>query len=271
MDIGRETIVAVTGAGGGIGYFTAKAFAQRGARVVIGDIDPQRLAAAQNTLSFYGYDIHGMQADVSKADDNVAFARLTCDLAEGRSIILVNNAGILVHGPLNEMPISDATASFQINFFGAMSNVTAFVPMMREKGAGHIVNIASVMAFVTAPDVGIYAASKHAMHAYTQTLRLELAPLGIGVSGIYPGAVTTEIIQHMRRVGPSANADPVVHSAFNKRAITTPDKVAERVVRAVERNSGTVLVGRDAVIGAAMARISPRLATKITAWMTRLG
>lgn len=270
MDVGPGIIVAVTGAGHGIGYYTALAFAKRGARVVMGDIDQKNLDIALSDFRPHGHDVHGIQIDVTKDTENLAFAEFTKELAEDRKIILVNNAGILLHGRLDETPVNESIDLFSVNIFGAMSNVNAFVPMMRSKGGGHIVNIASVMGLVTAPDVGVYAASKHALHAYTQTLRLELAPLSIGVSGIYPGAVTTGIINNMRRVGASAQAESAIRDAFVKRAITTPDVVGERVVRAVERNKGTVVIGRDAVIGAALARVSPSLARKITSWIVQL-
>lgn len=184
--------IVITGASTGIGEACAVGLAQRGYRVYAGvrkDEDKQRLAAEG------GHGMVPITLDVTQQDTiDAAVDTVQVDLKEaGLPLLgLFNNAGISVNGPLEFVSPDDLRWQFEVNCVGQLMVTQAFLPLLRES-QGRIVSTGSVGGFVTTPLLGPYCMSKYAMEAFTDALRLELAPQGIQVVLIEPAAVATKI------------------------------------------------------------------------------
>lgn len=178
-------VVLVTGcAKGGIGYEYCKAFAERNCHVFASDI-PQRM---MDISDFDSDKIEALELDVS-SDESVSSAVKTIMSKIGRIDILVNNAGIASAGPLAELPLDAIRKAWEINTLGQLRLVQNVVPYMASRRSGSIVNVASVVGKVPTPWAGSYCASKAAVLAMSDTLRVELRPFGIDVVKVLPGAV----------------------------------------------------------------------------------
>lgn len=200
---------------------------------------------------------------------------------------LVNNAGVAVAGPLEAVPIPDLRRQLEINVIGQVAVTQAFLPLIR-KARGRIVNMGSIAGRATMPLIGPYSASKFALEALTDALRLELKPWGIRVSIIEPGAVATPIWEKSQRDGAAlkAAASPAIIELYRDAIAAVEQAVAEAarraippdaVARAVEhallapRPKARYLVGTDAKIRALMAKLLPdRLADRLLTRIIRL-
>ena len=187
MDFKGKTAL-VTGGVSGIGFGIARAFCVAGIDLVLTYRNEDYRAQAQ--AWFEGND-HPMprfvQLDVT---DRVAWARVADRL--GPVHILVNNAGVSVFGPTDEASYADYDWIMGVNFGGVVNGLVTFVPRLKAQGqGGHIVNVASMAAYLSGPQAGIYTASKFAVRGLTECLRGNLAPYGIGVSLVCPGLTRT--------------------------------------------------------------------------------
>ena len=184
--------VLVTGASTGIGLAVTQRLAARGTPVLAGvrnDVDAAKLDAIAN--------VEAIVLDVANAEH---VAQLRERLDGVRLSGLVNNAGIAVAGPLEELDLSAWRQQFDVNFFGVVAVTQASLGALRA-GSGRIVNIGSIGGRLGQPFMGPYSASKGAIHLLTESLRRELRPWNIWVSVIEPGAIATEI---WRKAGESA-------------------------------------------------------------------
>ncbi|KAM1048344.1 hypothetical protein ACFX1X_027802 [Malus domestica] len=185
MSTSDSKVVLVTGcAKGGIGYEYCKAFAEQKCIVFATDI-LHRMNDIDLSPSKY---IDTLELDVS-SDESVALAVKTIISKYGRIDVLVNNAGIGSTGPLAELPLETIRRAWEINTLGQLRLVQQVVPYMASQRRGSIVNIGSVVGKVPTPWAGSYCASKAAVHAMSNTLRVELKPFGIDVVLVMPGAV----------------------------------------------------------------------------------
>lgn len=181
--------ILISGASTGIGLCCAQRLAEQGFRVFAG----YRSAADGERLSGHHPGLVPVQLDVTSAE-SIAEARRTVETAlsgEGLSG-LVNNAGIVVGGPLECLPIEVFRRQLEVNVTGVVALTQAFIPLLRP-ARGRIVNMGSVAGISSLPFVGPYAASKHALEALTDALRVELRPWGIDVAIIEPGVIATPI------------------------------------------------------------------------------
>lgn len=178
-------VVLVTGcAKGGIGYEYCKAFAERNCHVFASDI-PQRM---MDILDFDSDKIEALELDVT-SDESVSSAVETIMSKFGHIDVLVNNAGIGSTGPLAELPLDAIRKAWEINTLGQLRLVQNVVPYMASRRRGSIVNVGSVVGKVPTPWAGSYCASKAAVLAISDTLRVELRPFGINVVKVLPGSV----------------------------------------------------------------------------------
>ncbi len=177
--------VLVTGASSGIGEATALALAHRGFKVFAGARRIEKLKA----LEGLGHGrITALALDVT---DAMSISAAVAAIGDAPLYGLVNNAGVSVTGPLEEMPIDDWRRQFETNVFGVVAVTKAMLPQMRAAGAGRIVTIGSVAGRIASPFMSAYAASKHAVEGLSDSLRRELRPFGISVSVIRPGFINT--------------------------------------------------------------------------------
>ncbi len=234
-----ERVAVVTGGAAGIGLAMARAFAQRGARLVLADRDEAALALAEKQLRSEGAEAIGVPTDVRERASLAALVERS--LAHfGGAHIVCNNAGIAVFGPLAEASREEFQTCFDINFWGVVNGTEAFLPHLLEQGDGHIVNTASMSGLVGMVGMGIYCASKFAVVGYTESLHREVQPRGVGVSVLCPMIVRTQIFQNSRQLLGAPVEGDVQEPTGLGQVIGTED-VARRVVSAIESRQLYVL------------------------------
>jgi NAD(P)-dependent dehydrogenase (short-subunit alcohol dehydrogenase family) len=259
-------LVVVTGAGSGIGRETALAFAERGATIVAADIDAGGAARTVELCEVLGAAAHAFTVDVGDPDAMEGFAKaIEADL--GVPDIVVNNAGIGMAGAMLDTSVADWERVLDVNLWGVIHGSRLFGRMMAERGeGGHIVNTASAAAFMPSRSLPAYATSKAAVLMLSECLRAELAADGIGVSAICPGIVDTGITMSTRFVGVSDDEQQRRQrdtKRLYQRRNFTPDRVAEAIVRAVERNEAVVPVAIEAKVMQLGSRFAPGLVRRL--------
>jgi NAD(P)-dependent dehydrogenase (short-subunit alcohol dehydrogenase family) len=243
-------VAFVTGGGSGVGLGQAKVLAEEaGMRVVIADVREDHLAQASAYFTARQLPVHAIRLDIT---DRAAYAR-AADEAErvfGPVQLLCNTAGVSQFGPIEHASDDDWDWQIDVNLRGMINGVQTFLPRMIQAAQGaHIVNTASMSAFVALPQTGVYCTTKFAVRGYSESLRAELDKLGIGVSILCPGGVNTNIHESVlsrpdryRHTG-YYGADPEVFKRL-KAVIETgidPLDLARIVVAAVRRNEFWIL------------------------------
>ncbi|MBZ0274736.1 MAG: SDR family NAD(P)-dependent oxidoreductase [Anaerolineae bacterium] len=266
-----EKAVLITGASSGIGLASAEQLHRAGFMIFAGylpgeDVQALRKVAAER-LTLIPIDVTDHET-VTQAASLVAEATGTAGLYG-----LVNNAGIAVAGPMEYLPLDALRQQMEVNYIGQVAVTQAFLPLVRQ-ARGRIVNICSFLGRMTVPFNGAYCASKFAMEAFTDTLRLELQPWGIQVIGIEPGVIKTRIweagVQGLDALNGTLPtearqqyekqinaANRAVHRLIE--SATPPEEVADRVVRALtaRRPRARYVVGREAWLAVTSARLLP--------------
>jgi len=182
----KETAL-VTGASSGIGRETALKLAQKGFAVIAAARRRERLAEMADQVQ----GITPVQVDLSQPEETEKLCDHLAQLSTPVSV-LINNAGYSVRGALEDVSIKAARRLFEVNLFALMRITQACLPAMRSQRKGIIINLSSIVGKFTFPGSGVYAASKHALEAITDAMRMELEPLGIRVVTIRPGPINTE-------------------------------------------------------------------------------
>jgi NAD(P)-dependent dehydrogenase (short-subunit alcohol dehydrogenase family) len=182
----EDQVVMVTGCSSGIGRALVRELHRVGHRV---------FATARRTESVQDLAAEGFATLRLDVDDESSIASCLAEIAErtGRIDMLVNNAGVNFFGPLAELPMDRIRALFQTNVFAAIATAQAAFPYMAKRGSGRIVNVGSVVGVLPTPFAGPYCASKAALHMLSDVLRMEVAPFGIEVIVVQPGAVRSSI------------------------------------------------------------------------------
>ncbi|MFE7227408.1 SDR family oxidoreductase [Nocardioides sp. NPDC057577] len=180
--------VIVTGGARGIGRATVERLARAGAKVAVGDLDPDLL---EEVTAEFGSRVVAAHLDVTDPASWRTFLESVADL--GPWDVLVNNAGIMPLGSVLKEDDALTRAIFEVNVHGPINGIKAVAPAMVDRGQGHIVNVASAVGRVPVPDAATYSASKFAVVGFSEALRMELAPSGVDVSLILPAVVQTEL------------------------------------------------------------------------------
>lgn len=243
MELGNDTVAVVTGGGSGIGLALANAFAAAGCSLVIADVQDDALETAATALrADHGVEVLAVRTDVSKQDQVDALAAATME-RYGRVHVVCNNAGVAGLGDPWFGGIETWRWVMDVNFWGVVYGIRAFLPHIAASGAGHIVNTASIAGLFPGFSPA-YDASKHAVVALTEGLHntLTTAGLPIGVSCLCPGWIRTGILESDRNWPDELGARPVVDAAaevtrkYISRAIAEgmqPGAVADAVVAAI--------------------------------------
>ncbi|MEO0034707.1 MAG: hypothetical protein RLZZ501_730 [Pseudomonadota bacterium] len=193
MDINTELqgkVVVITGASSGLGEATARHLAEAGARLVIGARRLDRLQALAAALSLDA--AAAVKTDVTRVDQVQALIDRAVDL-HGRVDVLLNNAGLMPHSPLERLKIEDWERMIDVNIKGVLYGIAAVLPRMKAQKSGHIINVSSVAGHKVRPGSAVYAATKHAVRVISEGLRQEVKPYNIRTTVISPGAVATEL------------------------------------------------------------------------------
>jgi NAD(P)-dependent dehydrogenase (short-subunit alcohol dehydrogenase family) len=261
----RDRVAVVTGAASGIGFALAARFAAEGMKVVMADIEAAALATAADELRAKAPDILATQIDVSRPDDVERLARETY-AAFGAAHVLCNNAGVAVIGGVHEHSLADWQWVINVNLWGVIHGVRAFVPRMLAAGHdAHIVNTASMAGLTTAPFMAVYDVAKHGVVALSESMYKEFLATGapIGVSVVCPGLITTNIMTSSRnrpsdlaeagKLGPMAEA---FGQALGERVAGgyPPSEVAEQVVQGIREGRFYIVPAQPEVKAGAAVR-----------------
>jgi short-subunit dehydrogenase len=234
----KDQVIVITGASSGIGLETAKLAAEMGAKVVLASRNGKELQKIVNKLKAKGGDALAVETNVQsfKAVQNLADQTIA---KYGRIDTWVNNAGHSVFGPLLEIPEEEERAIFETNFWGVRHGCRVAVPLLSEKG-GALINIGSEVSAVSVPIQGMYSATKHAVKAYTDALRVELEHknIPISVTLVRPAAINTPFAKHASN-----------HLEKGAPSLPPPVYDVENVARAILKCAETP--HRDAYIGSA--------------------
>ena len=236
-------VAFITGGGSGVGLGQAKVFSAAGAKVVIADIREDHLDEAAAWFRARNAPVHAIRLDIT---DRQAYARAADEVERvfGTVQLLFNTAGVSIFGPLEKSTYDDYDWMMGVNFGGVVNGIQTFVPrMIAHAQGGHIVNTASLGAFLSSGAAGIYCASKFAVLGLSEALRGELAKYDIGVSVLCPANVKTNIAESVK-----TRPDKFSHSGYivddevleSLRTIYSqgmePEELAQHVLAAVRRN-----------------------------------
>jgi clavulanate-9-aldehyde reductase len=198
MDVDLSSqVVAITGASSGIGEATALACARAGAAVALAARRAERIERLARQIVQEGGRAIAVPADVGEEQQAQAFVeRAHSEL--GRLDVLVNNAGVMLLGPIEDAPTDEWRQMIHVNVFGVLYCTHAALPLMHAQGAGHIVNVSSVAGRVARAGSGVYNLTKFGVGAFSEALRQEAVAIGVRVTLVEPGAVSTELATHNR-------------------------------------------------------------------------
>ncbi|MCW2971631.1 MAG: 3-oxoacyl-(acyl-carrier-protein) reductase [Solirubrobacterales bacterium] len=192
-----DQVVAVTGASSGIGHATALACARAGAAVALAARRADRIDELAGQIADDGGRAIAVASDVGDEGQARRFVeRAHAEL--GRLDVLINNAGVMLLGPIEDAPTDEWREMIHVNIFGVLYCTHAALPLMRAQGSGHIVNVSSVAGRFARAGSGVYNLTKFGVGAFSEALRQEVAPGGLRVTLIEPGAVSTELAGHNR-------------------------------------------------------------------------
>jgi len=271
--------VLITGASSGIGKATALYLSNQGFEVFAGvrksaDGDALRSEATGNLTPIL--------LDVTDQDAINVSAKKIAKSTENNLFALINNAGMFLGGPLEILSLSDMQKLIDVNLMGVLAVTKAFIPLLRNRGGGRIVNIGSATGFFGLPGLSVYSASKYALRGLTDSLRLELYPFNIFVSIMEAGNIDTPIWNKGLASGENtireANEDtlqrytPLIDLqkkfAENVKGIS-PGKVAKKIFRILKTKhpKNSYRVGLDARMGKLIKKLPERLLNKIILWV----
>lgn len=237
-------IAVVTGGASGIGRATALALAQAGADVAIADLNEARLTSTRTEIEAIGRRALAVRCDVADPAQVQAFAeQVQTEL--GPVGILMNNAGVVLRGALEQIELADWQWCFGINVFGVIHGMHAFLPKMVERRHGYVVNTGSMAGLVALTGEGApYIASKFAVAGLTEALALYARPMGIGVSLLCPAAVNTNLAETGRSIGMTPEREisetRMAQTVQGGREMQ-PAEIAELVVRAIGSETFLIL------------------------------
>jgi NADP-dependent 3-hydroxy acid dehydrogenase YdfG len=266
--------VMITGAASGIGRSLAVRLSRSGSPVAIADLDESGLKETARSLPGR---VLTRVLDVRDAADQVSFAAEVREWLTAPLAAVFNNAGVAVASSVLDADPGDDEWLRQINFDGVVNGTRAFLPILVEQGEGVIVNTSSVFGLLGMPYQSAYCASKFAVRGFTDSLRQELRGTGVSAVNVHPGGVRTSIARNARvRRDPEGRGRSHQEMAADFEAIlmTSPDQAARIICRGVEQGKARILVGPDAYVFDALARIAPthyydviaRLEPRLRSW-----
>ncbi len=264
--------VVITGAASGLGRSFALALASRGCRIGIADINRQGAEETLGMVIARGGSGEAYQVDTTRPDEVEAMAGHFFETWGGVDL-LINNAGVIVVGPVDGVLLADWEWVMGTNFWGMLYGCRSFIPRMKARGGGHILNVASSAGLLNTPDMAPYNASKAAVVSLSETLKTELAPANIGITVLCPMVFNSNLLETMRHA-----ADPETDqfvSDFWRPAFANArmpaDRVAELAIRAVEQGRLYCLPQLSAKMHWTQKRMMPSFYYGLFAWMNKLG
>ena len=257
----QDKTVLITGAAAGIGYEMAKLFAAEGATLILTDVNEVGLRRVAKEFKTMGVKLHAQPIDVSDylAVNNLA---VLVEKQFGGLDILINNAGIGHSGELADVPLEKWKQLVDVNFFGPLYHIYAFLPQMKRRQHGHIVNIASGQAFWRLPTWGAYASIKLALGAVSELLHYEAARHNIKVTTVYPFMVNTGFYKGIEPKSFTGKLSMKLVPYYSMK----PETVARIIYKAVGRGANVEMVSPLNSLGK-IVRFVPPVAHVVT-WVT---
>ena len=188
----KGKVVVITGASSGLGEATARLLSAQGATVVLGARRVDRIKALADELTSAGGKALAIETDVIDLNQVKRLVDEAVKTYE-RIDVMLNNAGLMPHSPLERLKIDDWNRTIDVNIKGVLYGIAAALPHMKQQKSGHIINVSSVAGHKVSPGGAVYAATKHAVRALSEGLRQEVKPYNIRTTVISPGAVATEL------------------------------------------------------------------------------
>ena len=189
-------VIVITGASSGMGEAAARHLAAQGARVVLGARRADRIETIATAIKDAGGEAIAVPTDVIRRDDLVRLVGTAVESFE-RIDVLINNAGVMPLSPVERLKIDEWDQMIDVNLKGVLYGVAAALPHMTAQKSGHIINLSSVAGHKLFPGSAIYSATKFGVRAFSEGLRQELKPYNIRTTNISPGAVQTELLEHI--------------------------------------------------------------------------
>jgi NAD(P)-dependent dehydrogenase (short-subunit alcohol dehydrogenase family) len=262
----RDRVAVVTGAGSGIGQALALGLAGRGARLALSDIDADRLALTADAVTAAGAQVHSQILDIS---DRTAVALYATQVAAHYGAVhqVYNNAGIAGESTVLANDYAAYERILRVNLWGVIHGTKEFLPYLIESGSGHVVNVSSINGVAAQPGGSAYSTSKFGVRGFTEALRAEMiaAKHPVRVSVVHPGGIRTNIANAaLSNVSASGmqltQADRDRVEMFNDKILKMPTHDAAAIIlNGVALNRPRILVGNDARMIDAIARMAPRI------------
>jgi len=247
-------VAVVTGSSSGIGFETSLALARKGYLTYATMRDTKKGIKILETSKKEGLQLEILELDVNKKE-SIESAISKILEQKGRIDVLVNNAGYLLFGCIEDISVEDIKAQFETNFFGIIRLIQATAPIMRKQGSGFIVNVSSVAGRIGFPATPAYISSKFALEGLSESMRYEMSPFGIKTVIIEPGVIKTNIFSSMKISKPKPDSPYKEISEKVKSGVkmmaemgTSPKEVANTIIKAIETENPLprYIVGNDA-------------------------
>jgi short-subunit dehydrogenase len=258
-------VAVVTGAASGIGRALSLALAERGCALALVDVNEAGLEETAAGVRALGRKVSIHVADVA---ERARMERLPAEIVaeHGHVHVLVNNAGVSVSGALVDQSLDDFAWLIGINFWGVVYGCKLFLPLLLAEDEAHIVNVSSMFGLIGVPTQVSYNAAKYAVRGVSDCLLSELSGTRVGVTVVHPGGIRTNIVRQ-GRASTARDAEEMRTTAeqFERRAMP-PAKAAAKIVRAIEKNRGRVLIGIEAYLADWAKRLFPTAAQRLLGW-----
>ena len=270
----NNKVAAITGAGSGIGQQLAVLLAKAGCHLSLSDVSEKGLQATQELLKSYSVKVTTQIVDVAQRAQMTAWAQQTVQ-DHGKVNLIFNNAGVALGSTVEGMEYDDLEWLMGINFWGVVYGTKEFLPLLKQAGEGHIINISSLFGLTSQPTQSAYNASKFAVRGFTEALRqeLDIQNCGVSVTCVHPGGIRTNIAKAARMKDNLSTLGMDAQKSiknFDKLLRTPPEEAARVILDAVQRDARRVLIGNDAKVLDLMQRIVPTAYQRIFTAATKM-
>jgi short-subunit dehydrogenase len=261
----QERVAIVTGAASGIGQALALCLARHGCDLALIDVNEEGLKETSEKALVHSGRVSSHIVDVSHKEQ---MAKLPDDILgqHGKAHILINNAGVSLAGRFEDISLEDFEWIVGVNFWGMIYGCKFFLPHLRKADEAHIVNVASDFGLLGLPTKTGYCSTKFAMRGFSEALRAELYESNVGLTCVYPCAVNTQIVKAGRAVDQQKKE---LEAKFLESRSLPAEKVSERIIKGIKRNSARVLIGFDTRMIDCATRLSPSLTSALIARMQK--
>lgn len=257
----KNKVAVITGAASGIGHALATKLAQQGCHLALVDRNLEGLNLVKLEAEKLGVRCLIKNVDVSNSEDFQSFA--TSVVTEfGTVDLLFNNAGVSLIDSVANQSLEDFHWLMNINFWGVVHGVNAFLPILRESPNAHIVNVSSLFGLLALPLQSAYNASKFAVRGFTESLKMEMAGTNVSVHCVHPGGIKTNITNNAKVSTANVEKSKII-ADFNKHAKTTSEQAADVILQGIDKNKRRILIGSDAKLLDRIVRWFPNTYEKI--------